>query len=108
MSKYRNFLIPEVISIVTSTGVEGAMELGGRVYKEWNFTAHYLPNDLINRGVWEPSLPISQQPLPGYDYRDFTLPLWDAMRTYVGNILGEFYDSDFQLSEDYEIQVRKE
>jgi len=100
----RILLLPKIIDLVAATGVPGSRVLAERAYDGFNFTEAYLKTDLINRGVWDPSLPLDEQPLKGYDYRDFALPLWDVFETYVRDIVHTFYINDIAVSTDLSIQ----
>jgi len=100
----RTLLLPKIIDIVASPGVPGSRYIAQLVYDSYNFTEAYLKNDLIKRGVWNPDLPIDQQPLPNYDFRDFSLPLWDAVEDYVRGIIHTFYADDATVSRDISIQ----
>jgi len=101
----RKILLPKIIELVAGAGLNGsraAVEIG---YAKWNFTAAHLKNDLIARGVWDPTLPMEQQTLHGYDYRDFTLPLWDSLEDYAKGIIEIFYENDSDVLEDLSIQL---
>jgi len=100
----RTLLLPKIIDIVASTGVPGTRVIAERAYDAYNFTEAYFKNDMIKRGVWRPDLPLNQQPLPNYDYRDFSLPLWDAIEDYVREIVHTFYINDATVAGDQWIQ----
>jgi len=76
--------------------------LADRVYRNYNFTQGNLKADLKNRGVWNPE--DDKQALPGYDYRDFGLQIWNAIEHYAQGIVDVFYLDDFAVQNDAALQ----
>lgn len=94
----REILLPVIIDEITSIGVVGSRLLADRVYRSYNFTQGNLKTDLKNRGVWNPE--DDKQALPGYDYRDFGLQIYDAMEHYSQGIVDAFYIDDAAVMSD--------
>ncbi|RQR47273.1 AraC family transcriptional regulator [Burkholderia sp. Bp9126] len=63
----------------------------------FDFTAHMLPTDLVNRGV------ASTADLPVYPYRDDALLLWNAITDWVCSYLRVYYQSDTDVRGDTEL-----
>jgi len=101
----REILLPSIIDYLASPGLEGSRIAAKLAYDEYNFTGDFLKNDLVARGVWDPTLPLDQQVLHGYDYRDFTLPLWDALEELTEGIVHIFYKNDKDVEEDISLQL---
>jgi Lipoxygenase len=89
-------------------GYTGSNELLRRAYsgtggnyegKPHLFYRMALPLDLEARGVAN---------LPGYHYRDDALLIWDAIQTYVTDILKLRYKSSAELAGDSELQAWKQ
>ena len=57
-----------------------------------------LPQSLIERGVDDPSK------LPEFYYRDDGLALWEAINTFVAEIIEIYYENDEDVKRDHEIQ----
>lgn len=89
-------------------GYTGSNELLRRAYsgtgENYEGTPHLfyqtaLPTDIENRGVAN---------LPAYHYRDDSLLIWDAIHTYVTEILKLRYQSSADLVGDHELQAWKQ
>jgi hypothetical protein len=89
-------------------GYTGSNELLRRAYsgtgENYEGTPHLfyqtaLPTDVENRGVAS---------LPGYHYRDDSRLIWDAIHTYVTDILKLRYQSSEDLRGDSELQAWKQ
>lgn len=89
-------------------GYTGSNELLRRAYsgtgehyegKPHLFYQMALPTDLENRGVAS---------LPGYHYQEDALLIWDAIQTYVTEILKLRYPSSADLIDDSELQAWKQ
>jgi len=92
------FLVPTVIKFTASTSVTGSVELGAREWAHANFTDLNLKNNLHRRQVAD------GRNLPGYDYRDFGVPIWDAIHRYAYGLITSFYPNDEDLAKDHELQ----
>jgi hypothetical protein len=89
-------------------GYTGSNELLKRAYsgvgKNYQGEPHLfyrtaLPLDIAARDVTS---------LPGYYYRDDALMIWDAIQTYVADILRLYYKSAAELMDDLELQAWKQ
>ncbi|XP_046552078.1 polyunsaturated fatty acid 5-lipoxygenase-like [Haliotis rubra] len=81
-----------------SCGRNGVLDLNRR--RRWRMDIHgILPEDLETRGVSEENV------LPGYYYRDDSLLLYNAIKTYVTSYVGLYYDTPQRLLDDTEIQA---
>ena len=63
----------------------------------FNFLSFYIKENVKKRGVDDKDL------LPNYYYRDAGLLIWDAIESYVREIIGIFYKSDDDVKDDTEV-----
>lgn len=85
--------------VIGALGYTGSNELLKRAYESYQFYQTALPTDLEKRGV---------ENLPGYYYRDDALLIWDAVQTYVADILKLHYKTSADLTADSELQAWKQ
>lgn len=84
-----------------------AMEMSAVLYKNWVFTDHALPTDLLNRGV---AIPDPDSPhglkllIPDYPYAVDGLEIWSAIETWVSDYCHLYYHSDAMVASDPELQ----
>ncbi|EXC17575.1 Linoleate 9S-lipoxygenase 5 [Morus notabilis] len=84
-----------------------AMEMSAVLYKNWVFTDHALPTDLLNRGVAipDPGSPHGLKLLiPDYPYAVDGLEIWSAIKTWVTDYISLYYPSDSAVAADPELQ----
>ena len=80
-------------------GGEGRRELMRRGTTSFNIHLTNIKRDTKERGVDDPKT------LPGYYYRDDGLKLWNAMESYVRDIVNDFYKDDAEVKGDSELQM---
>ena len=71
------------------------MRRGGTAY---NIHLTNIKRNTKERGVEDP------KKLPGYYYRDDGFKIWDAMGTFVRNVIDDFYQDDAAVAGDVELQ----
>ncbi|XP_042256966.1 arachidonate 12-lipoxygenase, 12S-type [Thunnus thynnus] len=81
---------------VVSTGGDGLLILAQREYKELTYRSLHPCHDFTDRGVSH---------LPNYFYKEHGLMLWDAIHSFVSDMVGLFYQSDHDVQEDLELQA---
>ncbi|XP_044197226.1 arachidonate 12-lipoxygenase, 12S-type [Thunnus albacares] len=81
---------------VVSTGGDGLLILAQREYKELTYRSLHPCHDFTDRGVSH---------LPNYFYKEHGLMLWDAIHSFVSDMVGIFYQSDHDVQEDLELQA---
>ncbi|XP_060181056.1 probable linoleate 9S-lipoxygenase 5 isoform X1 [Lycium barbarum] len=84
-----------------------AMEMSSSIYKNWVFTDHALPADLLKRGVAvsDPSQPHGVQLLiEDYPYAIDGLEIWSAIETWVDKYCSFYYSIDDMIQGDSELQ----
>ena len=81
-----------------SLGGGGHVTFMGKCFKSVNLQDYNFPKSLVKRGVDD------QEKLPGFYYRDDGLKLWNAIQTFVGEIIGIYYKNDADVKRDNEIQ----
>ncbi|XP_046331732.2 polyunsaturated fatty acid 5-lipoxygenase-like [Haliotis rufescens] len=80
-----------------SSGRNGVLNLNRR--KGWRMDVQgILPEDLRTRGVSDENV------LPGYYYRDDSLLMYNALKTYVTSYVDLYYDTPQRLLDDIEMQ----
>ncbi len=87
------------IDTALAAGVAGVLDLGRLAYSQWSYPERGLHRDLSTRGVDDP------QQLPLFPYRDDSLKLWAAIRSYVEAVLAPWYPTDREVHADVELQA---
>ena len=81
-----------------SIGGKGINILMQRASKVYDVHGANIKDNVKKRGVDDKDL------LPNYYYRDDGILIWDAIESYVREIIGIFYKSDDDVKEDTEVQ----
>ena len=81
-----------------SLGGGGHVKFIEKCFKSVNLGDYVLPKSLKQRGVDD------SEKLPGFYYRDDGLKLWEALRSFIAEILGIYYKGDKDVQNDSEIQ----
>jgi hypothetical protein len=71
-------------------------------YKRFNWTAHYIPNDLKRRGF--PPATINSKPLHNYVWAKNMSLMWPVLYKFVSNMLATVYGSDEDVMNDKAVQ----
>ncbi|XP_019187172.1 PREDICTED: probable linoleate 9S-lipoxygenase 5 [Ipomoea nil] len=85
-----------------------AMEMSAVVYKDWVFTDHALPTDLVKRGV---AVEDSSSPngvrllIQDYPFAVDGLEIWSSIKTWVQDYCKIYYKSDDVVQKDTELQA---
>ena len=87
-----------LIDQIFSLGENGKDALFQRACKAYNVQGANVKDNVKKRGVDDKNL------LPNYYYRDDGLLIWDAIESYVREIIDIFYKSDEDVKEDTEVQ----
>ena len=87
-----------IIDKIFAIGGEGRQELMRRGGTSYNIHWTNIKHNTKERGVDDPKT------LPGYYYRDDGLKLWNAMESYVGDIVNNFYNDNADVKDDSELQ----
>ncbi|TKS92518.1 Arachidonate 5-lipoxygenase [Collichthys lucidus] len=82
--------------LVVSTGGDGLLILAQREYKVLTYRSLQPHNDFSDRGVSQ---------LPKYFYREHSLMLWEAIHSFVSDMVSLYYQSDQDVQEDLELQA---
>jgi arachidonate 5-lipoxygenase len=99
-TKARNGLIDAggIFDEFISCGGGGHIKLAVELYKKWTLRSNNIRRNLKERGV------DNVEELPYYPYRDDGLLVWDAMETYVRDIVNNHYQNDEDIMNDKELQ----
>ncbi len=88
-----------LIQQILETGLSGSLQLMKERYDTWSFEDLDFPARLGLRGVDDAAA------LPYFPYRDDGLLLWDVLGRYVDAYIRNYYESDADVLEDYELQA---
>jgi len=92
----RTTLMPTFISQLAPYPNVTNVQLVGKFFANYNFTAKMPPNDLKARGFTADVI----NAMPDYHYANKALRTWNLWNTYVVGILKTFYDNDDQVKND--------
>ncbi|XP_015259130.1 PREDICTED: arachidonate 5-lipoxygenase-like [Cyprinodon variegatus] len=81
---------------VVSTGGDGLLILAQREYKVLTYRSLQPQFDFSDRGVFQ---------LPNYFYRENALMLWEAIHSFVSDMVNLYYRSDQDVQKDPELQA---
>lgn len=81
---------------VVSTGGDGLLILAQREYKVLTYRSLQPHFDFSDRGVFQ---------LPNYFYRDNSLMLWEAIHSFVTDMVSLYYHTDQDVQKDTELQA---
>ncbi len=86
-------------TVATNVGpaIEDTLRIIAEAHEAWRFDDNNPDRLFPNRGV-------NQDSLPKFPFRDDTLLLWKAIKTFVGGYLKVYYENDNVVSEDTELQ----
>ena len=87
-----------IIDRVFAIGGEGRRELMRRGGTAYNIHWTNIKRNTKERGVDDPKT------LPGYYYRDDGLKVWNAMESYIRNVVDDFYRDNAAVKGDGELQ----
>ena len=87
-----------LIDQIFSIGGKGKDMLLQRAFKVYNVEGANIKESMKKRGVDDPTL------LPNFYFRDDGILIWNAIESYVTEIIGIFYKSDRDVKEDTEVQ----
>src|SRR4051812_10602983 len=91
----KRFRLGGFFDSITSVGASGTMALIRRMIKDgFNFSHTSFPRDMALRGFSEVDYTSSDDPLPGYLYRDYGFKIWRAFKDYVANVVFKLYKSN--------------
>ena len=88
-----------LIDQLFSIGGKGKEMLLQRASKIYDVQRANIKENIKKRGVDDKNL------LPNYYFRDDGLLIWDAIESYVREIISIFYKSDDDVKEDTEVQI---
>lgn len=88
-----------IVDALLSSKIEVSRALAAKGRADWRFNSALPRQDFADRGVDDTAV------LPGYAYRDDALLLWDAIRAWVADFLGIYYQDDAAIRADGELQA---
>ncbi|XP_045698223.1 polyunsaturated fatty acid 5-lipoxygenase isoform X2 [Phyllostomus hastatus] len=99
-TKAREQLICEygLFDKANATGGGGHVQMVQRAMEDLTYTSLCFPEAIKARGME------STENIPYYFYRDDGLLVWEAIKTFVADVVGIYYESDQVVVEDQELQ----
>ncbi|XP_056330459.1 arachidonate 5-lipoxygenase b, tandem duplicate 3 [Danio aesculapii] len=88
-----------VFNKANSSGGIGVLQVIHRAMKTLTYKSLCLPEDLKSRDVH------NQEDLPNYYYRDDGMMVWEAVKSFVSDVVEIYYSSDETVQKDEEIQA---
>ncbi|XP_066456712.1 polyunsaturated fatty acid 5-lipoxygenase [Eleutherodactylus coqui] len=100
-TKAREQLICEcgLFDKANATGGGGHVELVLRAMKEFTYESLCLPQAIKLRDMDD------TKGIPNYFYRDDGMKVWEAILTFVGDVMDIYYESDETICQDSELQA---
>ncbi|XP_056097891.1 polyunsaturated fatty acid 5-lipoxygenase-like [Rhinichthys klamathensis goyatoka] len=97
-TKARETLISKngIIDQLASAGGTGIVEVIQKAMKTLTYKSLCFPESITSRGV---------EDLPNYYYRDDGMMVWEAVKSFVSDVVKIFYSSDETVQKDKEIQA---
>ncbi|XP_053301587.1 hydroperoxide isomerase ALOXE3 [Pleuronectes platessa] len=86
---------PDGIFKISTTGLEGTIEIMRRSLREMTYSSVCLPENIAARGL---------ESIPNYYYRDDGLKLWSIINSFVRAAVEYYYPSDTDVCKDTELQ----
>ncbi|KAF3852552.1 hypothetical protein F7725_005907 [Dissostichus mawsoni] len=84
-----------VFTQFASSGGEAMITILKRSLSSMTYRSLCMPEDIAERGM---------EDVPNYYYRNDGLMLWDIIQRFVKGVLGHYYKSDAEVSQDSELQ----
>uniref|UniRef100_A0A670IGC3 Arachidonate 5-lipoxygenase n=1 Tax=Podarcis muralis TaxID=64176 RepID=A0A670IGC3_PODMU len=99
-TKAREQLICEygLFDKANATGGGGLAQILQRAMKHLTYSSLCFPEEIKARGME------STEEIPYYFYRDDGLKVWEAIKSFVTDVVDLYYDSEEMVSEDVELQ----
>ena len=82
-------------TLAVGHGSNGVLELIGKAFKDFTYEDMNYVEDLKMRDVMD---------LPNFHHRDDCIKLWDAILEYVTEMVDNYYKSDMDVIQDWELQ----
>ncbi|XP_054840938.1 polyunsaturated fatty acid 5-lipoxygenase [Eublepharis macularius] len=100
-TKAREQLICEygLFDKANATGGGGHVQMVQRAMKQLTFSSLCFPEEIRARHME------SKEDIPYYFYRDDGIKVWEAIRSFVMEVVAIYYDSDETVCEDLELQA---
>jgi len=82
-------------TLAVGHGSNGVLELITKAFQDFTYDDMNYVEDLKKRDVME---------LPNFYHRDDSLKLWDAILEYVTEMVSNYYETDLDVQQDWELQ----
>merc|ERR1712013_382483 len=82
-------------TLAVGHGSNGVLELIGKAFKDFTYEDMNYVEDLKKRDVMD---------LPNFHHRDDCIKLWDAILEHVTEMVDNYYKSDMDVMQDWELQ----
>ncbi|TFK76201.1 Lipoxygenase [Pluteus cervinus] len=101
----RNTLVPQIIMRIVGFTEDQSYKFINYSFNNFDWEGSYPPNDLKRRGF-----PTDQAELDGPKYHNYAfardiLPMWNAIKSFVHEMLAISYTSDSDVASDADIQT---
>ncbi|KAJ8515605.1 hypothetical protein ONZ45_g7010 [Pleurotus djamor] len=99
----RSLLVPKIISPLAGFNSSQTYKFIRTEFTNFDWKGKYVPNDLKARGF--PVEQFDTDKFHNYAYARDIIEMWNALRSFVGLVLKEYYHEDAQVVDDTLIQA---
>ncbi|CUA67249.1 hypothetical protein RSOLAG22IIIB_13352 [Rhizoctonia solani] len=100
----RKVLVPKVIAEIAGAQWNQLVSFIGHAYKTFDWTKLYIPKDLSVRGFPSTTADLDNPKFHNYAYARNMVPMWQAIRAFVAEVLNAHYADNAAVKNDQALQ----